>query len=215
MIGRPAKNVPRRRRSTTSPATPSPTISRRATAGTAPNISDTSPFKADWIKHKSFDGSCPLGPWIVPASDIKRSAEPRPQAVGQRRPQAGFQHQGDDLQPGRADRPAVERLTLHPGDLILTGTPAGVGVGARRIPQGRRRGEALDREDRRPDQQDGLMIGVFRLRIGRALPCRTRVTEPTSAAGCFRAIVIYKVGVTDADCKRLKDRQERPRRSEK
>ena len=38
--------------------------------GPRANISDTSPFKNDWTKHKSFDGSCPLGPWIVPASDI-------------------------------------------------------------------------------------------------------------------------------------------------
>src|ERR687887_1196812 len=39
--------------------------------GRRPHISDTSPFKADWVAHKSFDGSCPLGPWIVPAGEIK------------------------------------------------------------------------------------------------------------------------------------------------
>ena len=47
-------------------------------------------------------------------------------------------------------------MTLHPGDLILTGTPAGVGVGARRVPQTRRCGQDLDRKDRDTEQQDGL-----------------------------------------------------------
>src|SRR5215471_3600101 len=36
--------------------------------GRRPHIADASPFKADWVAHKSFDGSCPMGPWIVPAS---------------------------------------------------------------------------------------------------------------------------------------------------
>src|SRR5258705_2173019 len=30
----------------------------------------TSPFHYDWLSQKCFDGACPLGPWIVPASDI-------------------------------------------------------------------------------------------------------------------------------------------------
>src|SRR6266850_5588049 len=30
----------------------------------------TSPFHYDWLSQKCFDGSCPLGPWIVPAGDI-------------------------------------------------------------------------------------------------------------------------------------------------
>jgi hypothetical protein len=34
---------------------------------------ETSPFYFDWTGQKSFDGACPLGPWIVPAEDL---AEP-------------------------------------------------------------------------------------------------------------------------------------------
>src|SRR2546426_776120 len=30
----------------------------------------TSPFHYDWLSQKCFDGACPLGPWIVPASEI-------------------------------------------------------------------------------------------------------------------------------------------------
>ena len=92
VIGRPAKNVAEDKAlSYVAGYTAANDLSARD-RGRRPHISDTSPFKADWIEHKSFDGSCPLGPWIVPASDIERPAEPRPQAVGERRDQAGFQH---------------------------------------------------------------------------------------------------------------------------
>ena len=26
--------------------------------------------RSDWLAHKSFDGSCPMGPWIVPAEAV-------------------------------------------------------------------------------------------------------------------------------------------------
>ena len=80
--------------------------------GRRPHIADTSPFKADWVAHKSFDGSCPLGPWIVPAGEIKDPQNLAIEAMGQWRAQAGFQHGEDDLQPGRADRSSV--LSAHP-----------------------------------------------------------------------------------------------------
>src|SRR5262249_1154911 len=35
-----------------------------------PHLPAGSPFKVDWLSQKCFDGSCPLGPWIVPASEI-------------------------------------------------------------------------------------------------------------------------------------------------
>src|ERR1043165_655476 len=33
-------------------------------------VEPTSPFRFDWVSQKCFDGACPLGPWIVPASQI-------------------------------------------------------------------------------------------------------------------------------------------------
>jgi 2-keto-4-pentenoate hydratase/2-oxohepta-3-ene-1,7-dioic acid hydratase in catechol pathway len=97
--------------------------------GRRPHVPDTSPFKADWVAHKSFDGSCPLGPWIVPASDIKD-----PQNLAIKLWVNGVLKQ--DSNTGRMIFNLAEqiahlsaRLTLHPGDLILTGTPAGVGAG--------------------------------------------------------------------------------------
>src|SRR4029079_100367 len=71
VIGRAAKNVPEDKAlHYVSGYTAASDLSARD-RGRRANISDTSPFKADWTKHKTFDGSCPLGPWIVPATDIR------------------------------------------------------------------------------------------------------------------------------------------------
>ena len=95
--------------------------------GPRPNISDTSPFKADWTKHKTFDGSCPLGPWMVPASDIGD-----PQNLGLKLWVNDVLKQDSnskDMIFNLAEQIAQlsNGMTLYPGDLILTGTPAGVG----------------------------------------------------------------------------------------
>ena len=157
VIGRTAKNVPEDKAlSYVAGYTIANDLSARD-RGRRPTFGDTSPFKADWTKHKSFDGSCPLGPWIVPASDIKD-----PQNLGLKLWVNGVLKQDSntsDMIFNLAEQIATcpRGMTLHPGDLILTGTPAGVGAGTRRVPQGRRRGEDLDRGDRRDQQQDDLI----------------------------------------------------------
>ena len=97
--------------------------------GRRAGVPDASPFKWDWTKHKTFDGSCPLGPWIVPASDIGD-----PQKLGLKLWVNGVLKQDSntsDMIFNLAEQ--IEQLsagmTLYPGDLILTGTPAGVGAG--------------------------------------------------------------------------------------
>ena len=93
-----------------------------------PQLPDSSPFKYDWGSHKNFDGSCPLGPWIVPASDI-----PDPQALSMKTWVNGEIRQ--DSNSSRMIFTVAEQIealsrfnTLYPGDVILTGTPAGVGA---------------------------------------------------------------------------------------
>jgi 2-keto-4-pentenoate hydratase/2-oxohepta-3-ene-1,7-dioic acid hydratase in catechol pathway len=88
----------------------------------------TSPFHYDWLSQKCFDGACPLGPWIVPASDI-----PYPQNLALKLWVNDKLMQ--DSHTGKmifstAEQIAMlsSRVTLHPGDLVLTGTPAGVGM---------------------------------------------------------------------------------------
>ena len=94
-----------------------------------PHISDTSPFKADWLAHKSFEGACPLGPWIIPAEDI---ADPHNLGI---KLWVNDVIKQDSNTSGMIFNLAEQiahistRITLHPGDVILTGTPAGVGAG--------------------------------------------------------------------------------------
>ena len=91
-------------------------------------IGDLSPFKYDWVGQKCFDGACPLGPWIVPAADIAD-----PQALGLRLWVNDVLRQ--DSNTSKMIFTLAEQiahlstcLTLHPGDVILTGTPSGVGA---------------------------------------------------------------------------------------
>ncbi len=127
VIGRAAKNVPQEKAlAYVAGYTIANDLSARD-RGPRPNISETSPFKADWTKHKSFDGSCPLGPWIVPASDIGD-----PQNLGLKLWVNDVLKQDSnskDMIFNLAEQIAQlsSGMTLHPGDLVLTGTPAGVG----------------------------------------------------------------------------------------
>jgi 2-keto-4-pentenoate hydratase/2-oxohepta-3-ene-1,7-dioic acid hydratase in catechol pathway len=94
-----------------------------------PHVADASPFKLDWLAQKCFDGACPLGPWIVPASEI-----PDPQRLGMK-----LWLNGQLMQDSHTSKMIFStaeqiahlstRVTLQPGDLVLTGTPAGVGMG--------------------------------------------------------------------------------------
>ena len=80
------------------------------------------------LKHKTFEGSCPIGPWIVPASDIAD-----PQNLGLKLWVNGELKQNSNT--GKMLFTLAEQIeqlsinmTLYPGDLILTGTPSGTGA---------------------------------------------------------------------------------------
>lgn len=129
VIGRPARDVPKEEAlAYVAGYTVANDLSARD-RGRRANVPDDSPFKWDWTKHKTFEGSCPLGPWIVPASDI---ADPQKLALKLWVNDAVKQDSNtSDMIFTLAEQ--IEQLsagmTLHPGDLILTGTPAGVGAG--------------------------------------------------------------------------------------
>jgi 2-keto-4-pentenoate hydratase/2-oxohepta-3-ene-1,7-dioic acid hydratase in catechol pathway len=81
-----------------------------------------------WIRGKSLDTFCPFGPWIVTADEI-----PDPQALRIRCLVNGevLQDANTSLMlHGVAALIAFTSrfITLEPGDVIATGTPAGVGV---------------------------------------------------------------------------------------
>jgi 2-keto-4-pentenoate hydratase/2-oxohepta-3-ene-1,7-dioic acid hydratase in catechol pathway len=77
-----------------------------------------------WTRAKSFDTFCPLGPWLV-------AEAPRPGArVSARLGGAEVQHGivGDMIHtPLELLAFASGVMTLEPGDVLLTGTPPGVG----------------------------------------------------------------------------------------
>jgi 2-keto-4-pentenoate hydratase/2-oxohepta-3-ene-1,7-dioic acid hydratase in catechol pathway len=106
--------------------------------GHRPGLPDNSSFKTDWIAHKNWDGSCPLGPWITLARDIPdpHNLDILLEVNGVTKQKSNSGHMIFNIKEQIAD--LSRNFTLHPGDVILTGTPAGVGAG---------RGEFLNKGD--------------------------------------------------------------------
>lgn len=77
-----------------------------------------------WTRGKGFDSSCPLGPWIVTDLDVDDLAI-RARVDGELRQDGRTRDLIFDVPTLVAY--ASEVFTLLPGDVILTGTPAGVG----------------------------------------------------------------------------------------
>ena len=81
-----------------------------------------------WVRGKSLDTFCPVGPVLVPAAEV-----PDPQALDIR-----ALVNGEALQDSSTSNMIFsvaeivahvsQAITLEPGDLIATGTPAGVGA---------------------------------------------------------------------------------------
>ena len=80
-----------------------------------------------WFRGKGYDTFCPVGPRIVPAAEL----DPSDVRVQQRLNGEVLQDRPHDTLI--FDVPSLvayisQVITLEPGDLILTGTPEGVGV---------------------------------------------------------------------------------------
>jgi 2-keto-4-pentenoate hydratase/2-oxohepta-3-ene-1,7-dioic acid hydratase in catechol pathway len=77
-----------------------------------------------WTRAKGFDGFCPLGPWVETELDpIDVAVECR--VNGETRQAARTSQLA--FGPGELIEFITRVMTLLPGDVILTGTPAGVG----------------------------------------------------------------------------------------
>lgn len=82
-----------------------------------------------WVKGKSLDTFGPVGPWLVTSDEV-----PNPQKLG-----LWLELNGERVQDGTTKNMVFgvdsilsyvsQFMTLMPGDLICTGTPAGVGLG--------------------------------------------------------------------------------------
>ena len=109
-----------------------------------------------FFKGKSLDGYCPMGPWLVTHDEI-----PDPHRLRLTCRVNGVVKQDATTEQLIFDIPAIIEwlslgLTLLPGDIIATGTPAGVGF-ARKPPEFLKPGDTVETE------VEG--IGVMRNRV--------------------------------------------------
>ncbi|MDN5518646.1 MULTISPECIES: fumarylacetoacetate hydrolase family protein [Pseudomonas] len=91
-------------------------------------VDASSPFRFDWIGHKCFTGSCPLGPYLTPAQFVK---DPENLDIKLSRNGAWVQDSNTrNHMYGVAEQISYlsQTIDLFPGDVLLTGTPAGVGM---------------------------------------------------------------------------------------
>lgn len=116
VIGRMCKSVPVER---------VPEVIFGYTCGNDLTARDLQATDLQWTRAKGFDGSCPLGPWIETDLDTENLSV-RSWVDGELKQDGST----SDMIFGVAD--LVSRIsdafTLLPGDVILTGTPAGVGL---------------------------------------------------------------------------------------
>ena len=109
------------------------------------------------FKGKGLDGTCPMGPWIVTADEV-----PDPHALrltsrvnGETKQDSNTRHMYFKIPRLIAELSAG--MTLEPGDILSTGTPAGVGH-ARTPPEFMKAGDMLETEV--------YGVGLLRNRIG-------------------------------------------------
>jgi len=109
-----------------------------------------------WFKGKNFDTHLPMGPWIVTADEI-----PDPQHLRIQSKINGISKQDSNTNHMVFPIPRIIRelsagLTLEPGDIVITGTPEGVGF-ARKPPEFLQVGDVMELEIER--------IGVLTNRV--------------------------------------------------
>jgi len=81
-----------------------------------------------WFLGKSLDTFCPMGPWAVSADEVEATGlDIESRVNGELRQQANTRDLIFDIPTLISTISAG--ITLQPGDIIATGTPAGVGIG--------------------------------------------------------------------------------------
>jgi 2-keto-4-pentenoate hydratase/2-oxohepta-3-ene-1,7-dioic acid hydratase in catechol pathway len=115
VIGRMCREVPRER---------AREVVLGFTCGNDVTARDVQRREKQWARAKGFDTSCPLGPWVETELDpddlgIMCTVNGEQRQLGRT---SDMIHSVEDLIVH-----ITEAMTLLPGDVILTGTPAGVG----------------------------------------------------------------------------------------
>jgi 2-keto-4-pentenoate hydratase/2-oxohepta-3-ene-1,7-dioic acid hydratase in catechol pathway len=89
---------------------------------------------SQWSKGKGADTFCPVGPWLVTPDEVTN-----PNDLDMYLYLNGVRRQAGNTRTMIFDVPAIisyvsRFITLNPGDLVITGTPPGVGEGAKPDP---------------------------------------------------------------------------------
>ena len=120
----------------------------------------------------------PLGPWFVSKDEIKD-----PQNLAMWLKVNGEKRQHGNTKTMVFDVPHLvwycsQFFVLEPGDVIVTGTPPGVGLGMKPAPiwlQGRRRGRTRHRRARRAEAEDRAVQGLTFFEL---YPVRVKTKKP-------------------------------------
>ena len=101
-------------------------------------------LSGSWTKGKSCDTFGPIGPWLVTADEV---ADPQNLKLG-------LNVNGQVMQDGHTSKMIFtvaeiishlsQLMTLHPGDVISTGTPPGVGMGIKPEPVYLKEGDEME-----------------------------------------------------------------------
>jgi 2-keto-4-pentenoate hydratase/2-oxohepta-3-ene-1,7-dioic acid hydratase in catechol pathway len=105
-------------------------------------VAEASPLGPNWTMAKGFNESAPMGPWITPAKFV-----PDPQALDIELSVNGAVKQSSNTSEmiftvAQVIEHLAGVMALEPGDVIATGTPAGVGAG-RQPPEFLQPGDAI------------------------------------------------------------------------
>jgi 2-keto-4-pentenoate hydratase/2-oxohepta-3-ene-1,7-dioic acid hydratase in catechol pathway len=130
VIGAPAKDIPVEQalEVVTGYLSSNDVSARSLDYGFERDTDDKAVWFFDWLAGKWFDGFAPLGPWLVTADEI---SDPQDLSVelelnGELRQQGSTKAMIFSVAELIAH--ASRLTTLQPGDVIMTGTPSGVGA---------------------------------------------------------------------------------------
>jgi 2-keto-4-pentenoate hydratase/2-oxohepta-3-ene-1,7-dioic acid hydratase in catechol pathway len=85
--------------------------------------------ESQWTRAKGFDTACPWGPWITTVDELPDAGGLRISSSVNGEPRQDGTTADLVFGPQELVDFIAETITLEPGDLILTGTPSGVGEG--------------------------------------------------------------------------------------
>ena len=121
-----------------------------------------------WVRGKSLDTFCPMGPALVTADEIGDPQRPRDLAARSTARSSRTSNTSRDVLRRRRDHQLLlaGRSRLEPGDVIATGTPGGVGV-FRDPPRFLGDGDGRHRRDRADRPARRTAAGPRRRRRGR------------------------------------------------